>query len=90
MKSLILYIIILLMHVTDAVWEFKLLLVRRDVISGLLELHSTPWSSCQPLFPDDNRCKEFYNTVRPQRTASSFEIDLSTLLSQKYSGRTIC
>ncbi len=51
------------MLVTDAVWEFKLLLVRQDVTSGLLELHSTPWSSCQPLFPDDNRCKEFYNTV---------------------------
>uniref|UniRef100_A0A672SJJ5 Shieldin complex subunit 2 n=1 Tax=Sinocyclocheilus grahami TaxID=75366 RepID=A0A672SJJ5_SINGR len=69
----------------DAVWEFRLLLVRQDVTSGLLELHSTPWSSCQPLFPDDSRCKEFYNTVRSQRTASSFEIDLSTLLSQKYS-----
>ncbi|KAL1263066.1 hypothetical protein QQF64_005805 [Cirrhinus molitorella] len=70
----------------DAVWEFRLLLVRQDVTSSLLELHSTPWSTCQPLFPDDSRCKEFYNTVRSQRTASSFEIDLSTLLSQKYSG----
>ncbi|XP_016352892.1 protein FAM35A-like, partial [Sinocyclocheilus anshuiensis] len=70
----------------DAVWEFRLLLVRQDVTSGLLELHSTPWSTCHPLFPDDNRCKEFYNTVCSQRTARSFEIDLSTLLSQKYSG----
>ncbi|KAK7148676.1 hypothetical protein R3I93_012883 [Phoxinus phoxinus] len=70
----------------DAVWEFRMLLVRQDVTSGLLELHSTPWGTCQPLFPDDSRCKEFYNTVRSQRTASCFEIDLNTLLSQKYSG----
>lgn len=70
----------------DSVWEFRMLLVRQDVTSGLLELHSTPWGTCQPLFPDDSRCKEFYNTVCSQRTASCFEIDLSTLLSQKYSG----
>lgn len=70
----------------DTVWEFRMLLVRQDVTSGLLELHSTPWGTCQPLFPDDSRCKEFYNTARSQRTASSFEIDLNTLLSQKYSG----
>ncbi|XP_052006456.1 uncharacterized protein LOC127660363 [Xyrauchen texanus] len=69
-----------------AVWEFRMLLVRQDVTSGLLELHSTPWGSCQPLFPDDNRCKEFYSTACSERTANSFEIDLNTLLSQKYSG----
>lgn len=70
----------------DAVWEFRMLLVRQDMTSGLLELHSTPWGSCQPLFPDDGRCKEFYSTFRSRKTASCFEIDLNTLLSQKYSG----
>ncbi|TRY90553.1 hypothetical protein DNTS_002671 [Danionella cerebrum] len=70
----------------DAVWEFRLLLVKQDVISGLLELHSTPWSTCHPLFPDDNRCKDFYNTLHSQKTTTCFEIDLRTLLSQKYSG----
>ncbi|XP_007258822.3 shieldin complex subunit 2 isoform X1 [Astyanax mexicanus] len=68
---------------TDAVWEFRLLLVKQDVTSGLLELHSTPWSSCHPVFPDDTRCKEFYNTASSH---NSFEIDLHTLLSQKYTG----
>lgn len=63
-----------------------MLLVRQDVTSGLLELHSTPWGTCQPLFADDNRCKEFYSTARLERTNSSFEIDLNTLLSQKFSG----
>ncbi|KAI7805184.1 putative protein FAM35A [Triplophysa rosa] len=70
----------------DAVWEFRMLLVRQDVTSGLLELHSTPWGTCQPLFADDNRCKEFYSTACLERTSSSFEIDLNTLLSQKFSG----
>ncbi|XP_072534459.1 shieldin complex subunit 2 isoform X2 [Salminus brasiliensis] len=67
----------------DAVWEFRLLLVKQDVMSGLFELHSTPWSSCQPVFPDDTRCREFYNTASLH---DSFEIDLHTLLSQKYTG----
>ncbi|KAA0717892.1 Protein FAM35A [Triplophysa tibetana] len=70
----------------DAVWEFRMLLIRQDLTSGLLELHSTPWGTCQPLFADDNRCKEFYSTARLERTSSSFEIDLNTLLSQKFSG----
>ncbi|XP_037394448.1 shieldin complex subunit 2 isoform X2 [Pygocentrus nattereri] len=70
----------------DAVWEFRLLLVKQDVTSGLLELHSTPWSSCQPLFPDDTRCREFYNKACSHRGSNSFEIDLHTLLSQKYTG----
>ncbi|XP_066534795.1 shieldin complex subunit 2 isoform X2 [Hoplias malabaricus] len=70
----------------DAIWEFRLLLVKQDVTSGLMELHSTPWSSCQPLFPDDPRCREFYNKAFAHRGSSSFEIDLHTLLSQKYTG----
>ncbi|KAB5581513.1 hypothetical protein PHYPO_G00176580 [Pangasianodon hypophthalmus] len=70
----------------DAVWEFRLLLVKQDMTSGLLELHSTPWSSCQPLLPNSPRYKEFCSTVTSHRGSSSFEIDLHTLLSQKYTG----
>ncbi|XP_046884859.1 shieldin complex subunit 2 isoform X1 [Hypomesus transpacificus] len=69
----------------DAVWDFRVLLVRESMTSDLLELHSTPWGSCEPLFPDDCRALDFY---RPglARSTTSIEIDLRTLLSQKYTG----
>ncbi|XP_053357632.1 shieldin complex subunit 2 [Clarias gariepinus] len=70
----------------DAVWEFQLLLVKQDVTSGLLELHSTPWSSCQRLPPNNPKYKEFCSSVTSHRGSGSFEIDLHTLLSQKYTG----
>lgn len=72
---------------SDAVWELRLLLVKQDVTSGLLELHSTPWSSFQALLPSNPRYKEFCSTVTSHRGSStSFKIDLPTLLSQKYTG----
>ena len=66
-------------------WDFRVLLVRESMTSDLLELHSTPWGSCEPLFPDDCRALDFY---RPglARSTTSIEIDLRTLLSQKYTG----
>ncbi|XP_076830158.1 shieldin complex subunit 2 [Brachyhypopomus gauderio] len=71
----------------DAVWEFRLLLVKQDVTSGLLELHSTPWSSCRALSPNDPRLQEFCPLPKGDPPgACSFEIDLRTLLSQKYTG----
>ncbi|KAJ8014430.1 hypothetical protein DPEC_G00040140 [Dallia pectoralis] len=70
----------------DAVWEFRVLLVRENMTSGLLELHSTPWGSCEPIFPDDIRVLEFYRTDQAKYTISSLEMDLHTLLSQKYTG----
>lgn len=76
----------LFIPLSDAVWEFRLLLVKQDITSGLLELHSTPWSSFQPLLPNNPRYKEFCSTVTSHRGSSSFEIDLHTLLSQKYTG----
>lgn len=68
-----------------AVWNFRNLLVREGVTSDLPELHSTPWSSVQALDPADPRAQEFIQR-RPRGT--SIELDLDTLLSQKYSGRT--
>ncbi|XP_027030648.1 shieldin complex subunit 2 [Tachysurus fulvidraco] len=71
----------------DAVWEVRLLLVKQDGTSGLLELHSTPWSSFQALLPSNPRYKEFCSTVTSHcGSSTSFEIDLPTLLSQKYTG----
>ncbi|CDQ86948.1 unnamed protein product [Oncorhynchus mykiss] len=70
----------------DAVWVFRLLLVRESMTTGLLELHSTPWGSCEPLFPDDTRALEFYRPGPAKHTSTSLEIDLHTLLSQKYTG----
>ncbi|KAK2824712.1 hypothetical protein Q5P01_021887 [Channa striata] len=70
-----------------AVWEFRVLLVREGLTSDLPELHSTPWSSIQLLDTTDQRVQDFY-PQQPIRTGSgsSLELDLDTLLSQKYSG----
>ncbi|KAF7219523.1 shieldin complex subunit 2 [Nothobranchius furzeri] len=71
----------------NTVWDFHILLVREGLTSDLLELHSTPWSSVKALDLTDRRVQEF------QRAQSSWtgsrgpvELDLDTLLSQKYSG----
>lgn len=74
-----------------AVWDFRVLLVKEGLTSDLLELHSTPWSSVRPLDPRDRRVQDFH-PPRPARTgassSSSLELDLDTLLSQKYSGES--
>ncbi|KAJ8248468.1 hypothetical protein GJAV_G00242340 [Gymnothorax javanicus] len=69
-----------------AVWEFRVLLVKRNTATGRLELHSTPWGSCEPLFPNDKRAVEFHSWAPSKTSTASLEIDLCTLLSQKYSG----
>ncbi|KAL7383609.1 hypothetical protein ABVT39_014383 [Epinephelus coioides] len=74
-------------HISTAtVWDFHILLVRESLNSDLPELHSTPWSSVRPLDPTTRRVQDFLQprTVRVGR--SSLELDLDTLLSQKYSG----
>ncbi|CAB1312552.1 unnamed protein product [Coregonus sp. 'balchen'] len=40
---------------TNALWEFRVLLVRESMTSGLLELYSTPWGSCEPSFLTTSR-----------------------------------
>ncbi|XP_018550126.1 LOW QUALITY PROTEIN: shieldin complex subunit 2 [Lates calcarifer] len=73
-----------------AVWDFHVLLVREGLTFDLPELHSTPWSSVQPLDPTDRRMQDFlpsrHNQKRNSSSISSLELDLDTLLSQKYSG----
>ncbi|KAG2463035.1 NFKB2 factor, partial [Polypterus senegalus] len=69
---------------TDLVWDFRILMVRWGSLTRNLELHTTPWSSCEPLFPDDKRTLEFRSWGCPQQSAK--EMDLCTLLSENYSG----
>ncbi|CAL8390874.1 unnamed protein product [Arctogadus glacialis] len=68
---------------TEAVWDFRYLLVRDGVSSDLPELHSTPWGAVQPVFPQDSRAREFCSTPGPPGPP---ELDLGTLLSQRHSG----
>ncbi|XP_030603397.1 shieldin complex subunit 2 isoform X2 [Archocentrus centrarchus] len=70
-----------------AVWDFHILLVREGFTSDLPELHSTPWSTIQATDPTDRRVQAFHRTQRHQKgNSSNLELDLDTLLSQKYSG----
>ncbi|KAI3362864.1 hypothetical protein L3Q82_001905 [Scortum barcoo] len=70
-----------------AVWDFHILLVREGLTSDLPELHSTPWSSVQPLDPASCRAQAFLQSrLGSTGNSSSVELDLDTLLSQKYNG----
>uniref|UniRef100_A0A667ZEZ0 Shieldin complex subunit 2 n=1 Tax=Myripristis murdjan TaxID=586833 RepID=A0A667ZEZ0_9TELE len=69
-----------------AVWDFRVLLVRQGLTSDLLELHSTPWSSAQPLDPAHRRARDFCRPGTGRAGGAALELDLDTLLSQKYSG----
>ncbi|KAM4730055.1 shieldin complex subunit 2 [Anableps anableps] len=71
----------------DAVWDFRVLLVREGLTSDLSELHSTPWSSVCALDPKDRRALDFRRAWRcPRGSSVPLELDVDTLLSQKYSG----
>lgn len=61
--------------------------MREGLTSDLPELHSTPWSSVQALDPAHPKAQEFVEQ-RSIRRGTSIELDLDTLLSQKYSGET--
>ncbi|KAM4591730.1 shieldin complex subunit 2 isoform 2-T2 [Odontesthes bonariensis] len=71
----------------STVWDFQVLLVREGLTSDLPELHSTPWSSFRALDPTDRRALDFSRTLRrPRGGGGAVELDVETLLSQKYSG----
>ncbi|XP_072347926.1 shieldin complex subunit 2 isoform X4 [Scyliorhinus torazame] len=70
----------------DHVWDFRNLLVFQNPITGDLELHTTPWSSCECLFDDDERAIAFRTKYHPSETAAIKVMDLYTLLHTKYSG----
>ncbi|XP_078055817.1 shieldin complex subunit 2 isoform X2 [Mustelus asterias] len=68
------------------VWDFRYLLVFQNPITGDLELHTTPWSSCECLFDDDERAIAFRAKYQPSKTASIKVMDLPILLRTRYSG----
>ncbi|XP_068838376.1 shieldin complex subunit 2 isoform X3 [Capricornis sumatraensis] len=70
----------------DYIWEFKYLFVQRNCILENLELHTTPWSSCECLFDDDIRAITF--KAKFQKNTPSFVkmSDLATHLEEKRSG----
>ncbi|XP_064146366.1 shieldin complex subunit 2 isoform X2 [Loxodonta africana] len=70
----------------DYIWEFKYLFVQRNCIVENLELHTTPWSSCECLFDDDVRAIKFKAEFQTS-TPSFVEVsDLATYLEDKCSG----
>ncbi|KAJ0066900.1 hypothetical protein NL108_004871, partial [Boleophthalmus pectinirostris] len=70
---------------TATVWDFHNLLVREGVTFDIPEVHSTSWSSVHALDRTDPRMSSFLQPLRAA-ASSSVELDLRTLLSQKYSG----
>ncbi|XP_064286252.1 shieldin complex subunit 2 isoform X2 [Passer domesticus] len=70
----------------DHIWDFKYLLVQCSSVSGDLELHTTPWSSCECLFDDDKRAVEFREKFQKTQTSLMELTRLSALLEEKCSG----
>uniref|UniRef100_A0A8B9TGP8 Shieldin complex subunit 2 n=1 Tax=Anas platyrhynchos TaxID=8839 RepID=A0A8B9TGP8_ANAPL len=67
-------------------WDFKYLLVQCSSVSGDLELHTTPWSSCECLFDDDKRAIEFKEKFQKSKTPVMKMTNLSAHLDEKRSG----
>ncbi|XP_051837817.1 shieldin complex subunit 2 isoform X1 [Antechinus flavipes] len=70
----------------DHLWEFKYLLTQHNSISGHLELHTTPWSSCECLFEDDMRAIDFKAKFQKRESHLMKISHLSALLEEKRSG----
>ncbi|XP_036905283.1 shieldin complex subunit 2 isoform X2 [Sturnira hondurensis] len=69
----------------DYIWEFKYLFVQRNCILENLELHTTPWSSCECLFDDDERAIMFKAKFQKSMTSFVKLTDLATHLEDKCS-----
>ncbi|XP_075790941.1 shieldin complex subunit 2 isoform X3 [Pelodiscus sinensis] len=70
----------------DHIWEFKYLLAKRSSISGDIELHTTPWSSCECLFDDDKRAVEFKEKYQKCEKPLMKMTNLAAHLEEKCSG----
>ncbi|XP_048657666.1 shieldin complex subunit 2 isoform X6 [Marmota marmota marmota] len=68
------------------IWEFKYLLVQHNCILETLELHTTPWSSCECLFDDDIRAITFKTKFQNSVPTFVKMSDLEEHLKDKYSG----
>uniref|UniRef100_H0WNI3 Uncharacterized protein n=1 Tax=Otolemur garnettii TaxID=30611 RepID=H0WNI3_OTOGA len=70
----------------DYIWEFKYLFVQRNCLLENLELHTTPWSSCECLFDDDIRAITFKAKFQKTAPSSVKMSNLATHLQEKCSG----
>uniref|UniRef100_A0A8D0GLL6 Shieldin complex subunit 2 C-terminal domain-containing protein n=1 Tax=Sphenodon punctatus TaxID=8508 RepID=A0A8D0GLL6_SPHPU len=70
----------------DHIWEFTCLFVQHNSISGELELHTTPWSSCECLFDDDKRAIDFKEKFPKIEKSLVKMTNLPTHLQEKCSG----
>ncbi|XP_010072262.1 PREDICTED: protein FAM35A [Pterocles gutturalis] len=70
----------------DHIWDFKYLLVQHSSVSGEFELHTTPWSSYECLFDDDERAIEFKEKFQKSKTSLLQMTKLSAHLEEKCSG----
>uniref|UniRef100_A0A0D9RBY2 Shieldin complex subunit 2 n=1 Tax=Chlorocebus sabaeus TaxID=60711 RepID=A0A0D9RBY2_CHLSB len=68
------------------IWEFKYLFVQRNYTLENLELHTTPWSSCECLFDDDIRAITFKAKFQKSTPAFVKISDLAAHLEDKCSG----
>ncbi|XP_048657665.1 shieldin complex subunit 2 isoform X3 [Marmota marmota marmota] len=73
----------------DYIWEFKYLLVQHNCILETLELHTTPWSSCECLFDDDIRAITFKTKFQNSVPTFVKMSDLEEHLKDKYSAQKI-
>ncbi|XP_075688402.1 shieldin complex subunit 2 [Rhinoderma darwinii] len=69
----------------DHIWVFKYLFCKKNIISGDLELHTTPWSSCECLFDDDQRAIDFRKRYI-YNISSAKQMSLLTMIEDRYSG----
>ncbi|XP_069593171.1 shieldin complex subunit 2 [Ranitomeya imitator] len=67
----------------DHVWVFKYLFCKKNILSEDLELHTTPWSSCECLFDDDQRAVDFQRRYNVSLTK---QMSLLALFEDRYSG----
>ncbi|OCT85348.1 shieldin complex subunit 2 [Xenopus laevis] len=70
----------------DHIWDFRYLYTRRNPVSGEIELHTTPWSTCECLFDDDKRAVDFKRTYFKNEENFIRQMDLLSLLEEKCSG----
>ncbi|XP_053325090.1 shieldin complex subunit 2 [Spea bombifrons] len=71
------------------VWEFRYLLTHKNSVSGDIELHTTPWSSCECLFDDDRRSTDFKKLYFQNEILKVKQMDLDVVLEERYSGEVL-
>nr|XP_033797011.1 shieldin complex subunit 2 isoform X2 [Geotrypetes seraphini] len=72
----------------DHLWEFRNIYSQRNSLSGEIELHTTPWSSCECIFDDEKRAIDFKAQYQKNKVSPIEEImEIAALLEKKISGK---